>query len=75
MNTRHIRKKKKFERSMQYCRFASLILKFPMTHEVCREFNSYLKLRPFLVLFSTYILSLTIITIIIIIIITNIYTG
>ena len=37
---------------MQYCRFASPVLKFPITHEVCREFNSYLELRPF---FSSFL--------------------
>ena len=33
---------------MQYFRFTSPVLKFPITHEVCREFNSYLELRPFI---------------------------
>ena len=32
---------------MQYFRFTSPVLKFPITHEVYWEFSSYLELRPF----------------------------
>ena len=38
---------KKSERAIQYCRFASPVLKFPITHEVCRGFHSYLELKTF----------------------------
>ena len=47
MKTIKTHQKKKSERSIQYSRFASPILKFPITHKVCREFNSYLERRPF----------------------------
>ena len=43
----HQKKKKKSEFAIQYCRFASPVLKFPITHEVCRGFNPYLELKTF----------------------------